>query len=236
MIVYLKVYVILYQTAKTSLQIYKVERYPIRTKQVGLLNMLPLSVPGYQQTLLYHTVKNCLPLDLKDIQKCHDTRMLRKALLPLGKRLQPLNTSEPASIAIGSAQQCDNNGPSTAENSQNVSDKNVQNENAIDTIFSAARTDFLMSLPEHERGQFSECHSPKDLLEGIKEIQTGHQDMVKSAAVRVKNFSDASEPYFYAITSLNQGSPYLAIAWGTVLLLFKVSFVAKSIEEESHDR
>lgn len=93
-------------------------------------------------------------------------------------------------------------------------------------VLEAARNEFLDSLPDTERSQFSQCYSTGELLQRIEifakpEIVKGKSPVLRTLR-KIQKFSEALEPYFHAISSMTQANPYAAIAWGSVLFVFKV--------------
>jgi hypothetical protein len=93
-------------------------------------------------------------------------------------------------------------------------------------LFIEARNQFLDSISEQERAQFSQCSSADAVLEHLKGLESFQNDNRRATAVfrRIKSFSDYLEPYFQALDVIVQSHPeWCAIAWGALRLILRVS-------------
>ena len=99
-----------------------------------------------------------------------------------------------------------------------------ENEQIADlNLFKDAHEQFLVSLPSSEREKYQRCQSAEKLLMELQNLpNAGVSHNIKSCADRVKRFGDTFEPFFTALGFVSQGHPFAAMAWGSILFVFKV--------------
>jgi hypothetical protein len=90
-----------------------------------------------------------------------------------------------------------------------------------DRVFNDAREQFLATLSDQERNQFSKCTSAAALLQDIERF--GARFKQKGILSRIKSFTDHLQPYFEILGIVVQSNPeWAAIAWGAFRLVLQV--------------
>jgi len=139
------------------------------------------------------------------------------------RRQRDAHTSPTGSIATPEAVAL----PSASESPDSLVDEHQQTNPTPDdynSIFIEAREDFLASLPDDEKRNFTPCDSTISLLERISKFQAEGGNT--KSLEHVRSFCEAVEPYFAAIGFISQANPFAAITWGSIVLVFQVSLSA----------
>ena len=94
------------------------------------------------------------------------------------------------------------------------------------TPFDEACRRFFESLPERERTLYSPCASPKDLLDGLRKLETlANRRSRRGSRIFgcVQRLNNRLKPYFDTINIFVQASPqYFALVLGIVRLILQV--------------
>ena len=95
-----------------------------------------------------------------------------------------------------------------------------------ESIFAAAKDQFLESISEKERLRFAECTSVEQLLAEVQTFNISKQDRRKHDIMigHIHKFGASLQPYFEILNIVVQSCPeWSAIAWGAVRLVLQVS-------------
>ncbi|KAF2174878.1 hypothetical protein K469DRAFT_685203 [Zopfia rhizophila CBS 207.26] len=128
------------------------------------------------------------------------------------------------SVSIDRSSTCESPAAEIQSQEGREDDAEQSPSNHLYDVFNAAQKEFLGSVPAKERSQFSHCNTANELWERVRKFNlSGGRSKWYKPLTRIKRFSDALDPYFAAVTSISQGSPFASIAWGSILLVLKLA-------------
>lgn len=99
----------------------------------------------------------------------------------------------------------------------------------VDDLFLHAQHQFLDTLADHDRTQFSQCASIEELLANIKQYEgfSKRKRRISASLAKLKVFGDNLGPYFKVVEIICGAHPEWAnIALGALRLVLQVDLIA----------